>query len=379
MNHNKTGSASFLQRYRIDLHVINLARTALRQVLGLRVAPLTRTNPRLCLIASNRNHVNIFQQSAAVLKQRGLDVVFATIEGHADQPLAASALKSLEWPYIDISQLLQQAVPGDVVCVGNDWGPKRLVKVLDQLKTRGIKLIGVVEGARFAFPRQYTRVDEILCWGPSGGVLLQKPLRIVGSPIIEKAARLKRARADRPRVLINYKFSYGAEDHGFVWGAAAIAAAKLIDSEYVLSTHPASQGVPADVQISHEPFSALLASATLLVTRSSTVIYEALAAGVSVIYFPLTDEKRAEFADPKGAFPTAESAEELLALTKTHAAAPQFDSGRAAAFLDWHVSIDPARAAVERLADALADIVSVASGSQFPHIPSQRVQIEASC
>jgi hypothetical protein len=313
---------------------------------------------RLTFLAHNRNHVNLFSPAAARLSAEGVDVAFATIADHPDRAPAAAALAKLPFPHIDIAELERRAKPGDIVVVGNDWGPRAVARSLERMQKRGAHLVGVIEGARFAFPKQYVRVDEVLVWGPSGQAAFAKPTRVIGSPNIERARFIARNPPERPRALVNYKFAYGAEDEGFTWGAAAVAAASAIDPDYVLSTHPASVGVPEEVHRSHAPFYDLLADATLLITRSSTVIYEALTAGVSVIYFPLPEEKRAEFAEPMGAFATAENAEQLVQLARAHAEQPAFNPAQAAPFLAHHVSIDPAKTADERLALALMEILA---------------------
>jgi hypothetical protein len=303
--------------------------------------------PRLYFVAHNLNHVQVFEEAAGLLRGRGLAISFATVK---DVPGVQRAIDALGYPRMEIGDLARCATSRDVVCFGNDWGPRLVRRALARLKRKRVPVVGVIEGARFSLPSRYSRVDAVLYWGPSGSKLLQRPGRIVGSPIIERASRLQRRVPEHPHVLINYK-----DAPAFEWGRAAIAAAEAIDPAYVFSAHPASKGIPQDVRVSHEPFQKLLSAASLLITRSSTVIYEALAAGVSVLYFPLPDDKRVEFGDPRGAFQTAENAADLLRLARAHAADPRFDHSTASAFLDWHVSIDPLRPAAERLAEALAD------------------------
>jgi hypothetical protein len=329
---------------------------------ALRRPPECQSPPRLFFVSHNLNHVNLFEEAAGLLRGRGVAISFVTVK---DNRGAQRAIDALGYPRMDIGELARCAAARDVVCAGNDWGPKRLRRALARLKRKSVTLVGVIEGARFSRPNRYIRVDEVLYWGPSGSKLLERPGRIVGSPIIESASRLHRHAPDYPHVLINYK---SPDDPAFEWGRAAIAAAQAIDAAYVLSAHPASKGIPQDVRVSHEPFQKLLSTASLLITRSSTVIYEALAAGVSVLYFPLPDEERVEFGDPRGAFRTAENAADLLRLARDYATAPRFDRSAVSAFLDWHVSIDPLQPAAERLAEALAGFLAPTFAIEDPRI-----------
>ncbi len=313
--------------------------------------------PRCFFVIHNKNHVTIFRDIERKLTALGVSVFFVSIGGHrhAQQAISAARVAGLE--PIDVAQMGRAACAGDVICVGNDWGPKRLLHWLARVQKRGVPLIGIVEGARFSLPGLYKRVDILLCWGPSGLEIGARSAEIVGSPVIEHARQRLQKKHDRPRVLINYKFSGTEEDKGFAWGAAAIEAARIIDPDFVISAHPSSRGVPADVQVSAEPFLQLLGNSTIVITKASTVIYEALAAGVSVLYFPHGDEKNAEFGDPLGAFAVANGRQELIQRAKDYARQPMFMEREARAFLDRHVSVEPDRPANDRIVAALIAVM----------------------
>jgi hypothetical protein len=336
----------------------------MREMLGAAVmgpgrgVPAADGRARVFFVVHNKNHMTIFSTFAPLLEAQGRAVHFATLGGHRHEGQALAAISAGGRPAIDIGEVARLATPNDIICLGNDWGPRRLLRILDQLKARGVPLAAVVEGARFGLPRLYKHVDNLLCWGPSGLEIGARGAQISGSPTIEKAARLPRKVHDRPKVLVNYKFSGTAEDEGFVWGAAAIAAARAIDPDFVLTTHPSSRGVPAGIRVSHAPFHSLLQDATIIITKASTVVYEALAAGVAVLYFPAADEVRAEFGEPHGAFETGDTPASLLAAAQRYAANPVFPASAAQAFLDRHVAIDPQRPAAIRIASALIDIMA---------------------
>ncbi len=321
---------------------------------------------RIFFVIHNKNHMTIFNGFAHLLEQRGFSVFFVTIGGHRHQSQAIAAVNVAGRTHIDVGEMGRMATPGDAICAGNDWGPKRLISWLDRLKARGVPLIGVVEGARFGLPRLYKRVDELLCWGASGLEIGARAARVTGSPVIEAAAQPPRPTSARPRVLVNYKFSGTAEDEGFVWGAAALAAAREIDPDFIVTTHPSSRGVLDDVKVSHAPFSQLLAQSTLVITKASTVIYEALAGGVAVLYFPAKDEVMAEFGEPLGAFEIAANAQELIGKARQYAAEPAFRAKAAQDFLSQHVSIDPAFSANQRIVEAIADIVQTRAQRDEP-------------
>jgi hypothetical protein len=307
--------------------------------------------PRLFLVAHNRNHIGIFTDTARLIEADDHPVTFVVVEGNPDFEAAQKALGDLSFPFVTSEDLARLATARDVVVVGNDWGPKHFIRKLERLRRNGVPVIGIVEGARFAYPRHWERVDDLLVWGQSGIDTLPGRKHIVGSPAIEKAQKTERTPPARPHVIVNYKFMKGAKDEGPVWAGDCAAAAAPIDPDYVISAHPFNVAELSGLNVTHAPFSKLLDEATLLITRSSTVIYEALAARVSVIYYPLPDERRAEFGEPMGAFRTANNAAELAEHVRAHGADPAFNDATARAFLERHVSFDPNKSAPQRMAD----------------------------
>ncbi len=312
-----------------------------------------RGAPTVNFFVHNRAHVEIFAGAARLLADAGRRVRFAGSPTLATFEAARAEAARLGFPPVALDDLAAGAAPGDLLCLANDWGPAPLRRALPRLRARGVRLIGVVEGCRFARPMHYRRVDEILCWGPSGPDLLPRPCRIVGSPVIERARAA--GRGGEVRAVINYKFAYGVEDLDFAWGRAAEDAALAIDPGVVFSVHPASRPPQPSANVTKAPIRDLLSEAAVLISRPSTVVYQALAAGVPVLLFPTPEEDPGEFADPAGAFETARAAPDLLARAEAFAAAPRFPAA-AAAFLARHVSFDPARSADQRIAAALADL-----------------------
>lgn len=306
--------------------------------------------PRLFVVAHNRNHVVIFGDMAQRVRDSGHLVQFAVVEDHPDREAAAKAAGERGFGVIETSELERTVTARDIVLVGCDWGPKPFVAKIERIRRRGVGLIGAVEGARFAYPKHYERVDDLLVWGQSGLDTLPGRKHVVGSPAIERARKPDRAPPMKSHVLINYKFTKGAKNEGPAWARACAAAATAIDPDYVLSAHPSNVADLAGLNVSHAPFTTLLETATLLITRSSTVIYEALAGRVSVIYFPIEGERRAEFGDAMGAFKTAENADDVARFAQEHAANPGFDAEAADAFLARHIDFDPERTAPERMA-----------------------------
>ena len=240
---------------------------------------------------------------------------------------------------------------------GNDWAPPAFRRHLVRRRAAGARMLAMVEGCSFAKPGRYDLADEVLVWGPSGREAFAQPTREVGCPVIERMAeRGRRFRMfGRRNAVINYKFTYrdSGADADFKWLAAAMAAARAMGLEPVVSAHPATTNLPENAALSDVAVEDLLRDAGALITRGSTVLYQALAIDVPTILFAAPGDDLFELAEPLGDFAVARNEDELLA----EARALKFRRRRRTAdgpFLRRHVSRDPAVASVDRIAAAVA-------------------------
>ena len=319
-----------------------------------------RGKPGVFLVVHNPSHVALFRD--VLIRLAELDIAFtvATIDDHFNQAAAVTALQKAGLAWIPLSQIDRRIQAGDVLCVANDWGPRELVKLMSRLRRRGVRLVGVIEGAQFSLHPRYRRVDEILGWGPSAKTVFDVPVHIVGSPKIEAATQLQINREAIPSVLINFRSKRREQEDGAVWVENAVGAAREVFGNCLLSVHPGSVDQPEYEERRPGPILSHFPSATVLITRASTLIYEALAAKLPVIYCPFPDDKRAEFVHPLGAYPVAESREELIAAlsdVKT-GRGPTYDGSK---FLEWHVSMEPQTSAAVRIANALGEMCNAKS------------------
>ena len=99
----------------------------------------------------------------------------------------------------------------------------------------------------------------------------------------------------KPRVMINCNFTYGIhEDERETWVRAVVKSCMKLGIDYFISQHPRDKGSfpdcvvrPSHAGVVHDH----LGDATILVTRFSTLIYEAMIMGRRVVYFNPFGEK----------------------------------------------------------------------------------------
>ncbi len=317
-----------------------------------------RPRSRFRFVVHNRNHVRLFAGAAALLADDGYECAFVTLEDIHPREGASETLARYGLSAITLAEAEPQIVHGDIVVVGNDWAPKALGTLLESRGERGFRAVGYVDGCRMAAPIKYRRVDHVLGWGPASREMFPAPVTVVGNSQIEKWARQAPRFADPPFAVVNYKFLYHRRAGRAEWTDSVLGACRACGLAARVSRHPSDPDDP--LGLPSEPLDDLLRDGALLITRPSTAIYEAMSAGKPVVFFPRPDEDLGEFADPLGAFDIAAAPEELPHLIRRALAERRSYPARCRAFLERHVSIDPARPASARMADALATLAEAA-------------------
>lgn len=310
--------------------------------------------------AHNDNHLGLFGGAAARIAAEGVDSRIVSVADPQRRGDISAAVAALGLPCGVFGEEPADAEPGagDIMVVGNDWGPRPFPQYVDERRAAGARVLGVVEGCRFAKPGRYGRVDEVLVWGPSGRAAFSRPTRDIGCPLIERMIPAPPRAA--PIAVINYKFTYGDRDADadFRWLDGAREAARALGLAPVISAHPATMRLPDNAELSGERVEDLLRGAGLLITRASTVLYQALAIDVPVILFALPEDELFEMAEPLGDYQIATDRDGLSACAARLSAGPAPRATAQGAFLARHVSRDPHMSSVDRMARAIASSLS---------------------
>jgi hypothetical protein len=300
-------------------------------------------------LVHNRNHVRLFAPVAQALREAGKSVQFVHLQEIQKLPGAPGGLQEMGLAAIPVSQLFEALSSGATVIVGNDWSPRPLKDILLRARVVGTRLVGIVDGCRFGMPPRYRLVDEVLAWGPSSKRQMNREVNVVGSPAIERAAADRSWFEEPPIAAINYKFAYAFEgtQHKDNWVSDVLAACRKAGIAAAVSQHPGNPEALPGLWFSD--IDDLLRRASVLISRSSTVVYEALARGKPVVLYPYPDEKLCEFAAPMGAFEIAGSTPELPAMIQRALRRIPEQANFGARFLARHVEIGPNGQATQRI------------------------------
>jgi len=316
---------------------------------------MSGTQGRFYFALLARSHLRMYSGAVDQLRSEGFDCRFVNLDDEFTLKSAGPALQAAGQSSIPLTVAKEELEAGDILVVSNDWVPPALVELLNSRKQRGIVAVGCIDGCRFAKDNNYRNVDHVLGWGPSCLKHYPQTGIVVGSPEIESMWQDRPRFAVPPFAAVNYKFTYhrqGGRDH---WTDIVTKACEEVGIASRLSRHPADTSAAA-LKLKSEELSDLLRDCSLLISRPSTAIYQAQAAGKPVVFLPMPKEELVEFAEPMGAYETPKSVPDLARMIRQALAERSSYRERCRAFFEHHVSIDPKRPATERMAAALRDI-----------------------
>ena len=361
----------------------------------------------------NRNHVRLLVPVAERLRAQGCMATLVDLEAWQPREGAVPELQRLGLSFASIEDFAKSPPSHGVFVLANDWAPVALVDFLDRLKRDSIRLVGVIDGCRFALPDRYTKVDYVLGWGPSSRICFKQTVIVTGSPTIEAARARQVCYSVPPLVAVNYKFTYDHIGSARYWAASVMRACENAGLPFVFSAHPSNRvaapagpnyidraiywgasamracekvGVPAKYWLTSvmracekaglpsmlsarpsnraaasvpiESIDTLLDKASVLVTRPSTVAYEAMARGTPVVLFPMRGEPLAEFEQPMGAFEVTWDVDALPDLISSAVRARDGYTSRCRKFLEYHVELGTQGIALARIVMALTKIAA---------------------
>lgn len=286
--------------------------------------------PRVNLVSHASFHLDELLPIAEGLAARGLRPRLLLVEAtagalkwarsqHRRYRRSLTHLASLGYePQSRRSLASDEIDPTDALVVMNDWGPCR--ELVDATRAAGGVSFGKIEGAQDFDDvdtgrerHAYRAVDVVLCQGPNDfDGMAGADREVVGNSRLEALlAGPVRSTASGPAI-INSNFSYGQlREHRNAWLHSAYDACSSADLGYKVSRHPADLGFIPPLRTTRIRIEQAILSAPVLISRFSTVCFEALAQGVPLAYFNPHGERARPFAEPMGAYEILDSEAEL--------------------------------------------------------------------
>ena len=210
----------------------------------------------------------------------------------------------------------------DAFVAMNDWGPPsrdmyhlaRVREVPSFAKVEGVQDFTDVDTGRIRLP--YLAADHVLVQGSNDiAALDRRHLHTVGNANMETAWNEGPGAVERNgEVVINSNFTYGVLlDARDAFLTQAIESILALDLTPVISQHPVDRPLPQKFRQyrTDRSMSSMLPSAEAIITRFSTVPFEAIAYGTPFVYFNPHFEKVPTFATPDPAFDHVHTEDDL--------------------------------------------------------------------
>ena len=241
-----------------------------------------------------------------------------------------------------------------------DWAG--YAPLVEAAKEAGIPTFAKVEGAQDfddvdtnEARRPYRTADHILCQGQNDYDALKGMKRtIVGSTRLERLLWAPPANPQTELAVINLNFTYGVlTEARQLWLKTALEGCESAAIPYVISVHPAERARNPHPNTTSISASRLLRHASVLISRFSTLPFEAMARGVAFVYHNPHGERVATFSRPEGVYPVTINSEELASAVRS--VPPPGDEVRKMSepFLTRQVSIHRAGNSESRSADVV--------------------------
>jgi len=218
--------------------------------------------------------------------------------------------------FVHYSPGLLHDIGPSIVILGNDWGREERQIVLEA-RILKIPSVCIQEGVILLNNDELLNADFIFVQGAEILKHLQRDgLIITGNPKYDDLKGLSFPSAER--VMINCNFTYGIfEEVREQWVNDARNACAALNLDYFISRHPRDRGVfPTDYPIIESnafKIKQQLENSSIVITRYSTVIYEALMAGRDIIYYnPHKENYKLLQGDNSGVFFEAKNLKELI-------------------------------------------------------------------
>lgn len=186
----------------------------------------------------------------------------------------------------------------------------------------GVPTVGFYEGInddwnldRTMARLPYRSLDYLLLPGVyQSGFYQDRKVHVVGLPNVRSRIARPYIKPVNERAIINVNFTYGVlEERRNEYVESAVAACEEAGLDYIITQHPADKGDLSRYKVGTKSVYDLLEEGSVLISRFSTTILEALAMGRPAIYHNPIGERVPKFKAPLGAFSVTDSQSSLAA------------------------------------------------------------------
>ena len=315
--------------------------------------------PRITFLVSSDTHADFITRIAAHFK--AVQYIIPGLTFKDDGAARALAEKKLEYVEIGYNDReckeLEDFAPDFIFC-GADW-TSEFIALSGMAKKLSIPVISLQEGPQdwhmrflqrihgksvLKVPNHYRNSDVLFSQGAvTLNYIRPKYAAVTGNPKI--AAIVENPLPPKPLALINCNFTYIAtkppyEDSRQWWLEDVISACKEAKIDYFISQHPRDEAKIEDPNVIKSSASVVkeqILKASIIISRFSSIPYEALAQGREAVYYNPHREPMLSFSeDIDGAVKLASDKTGLVDILREHKNAGHFDTEAVNRYLSKH-------------------------------------------
>lgn len=232
-----------------------------------------------------------------------------------------------------------------------DWEDQFGRPLIYKSQKMGIPTIGLVDGIEdfedtdYAKSRNaYQTVEYVLVTGENDLKFLQNKLEkcfVIGLPKMYHLYHEKVSLPQKHMVVINVNFTYGTfEEARDNWLKEVLEACAILQLDYIIAQHHADHGDLSNYNVSKENIYDTIRKGSIIISRFSTVISEALAMGRKVVYHNPHGEKVKLYKEPHNAYSISHNTKELVEKIKFELGCKVNQRERANMFLQKQFNIN---------------------------------------
>lgn len=305
---------------------------------------------------------------AGELSQKDISACMLDITDHYKDERLQAAFESLgEIPLVKLDQYINGNINYRAMVVMNDWDEKVTRPLINHALSQGKITIGMIEGINDFHDRDvkwsrnaYRTVEYLLLTGDHDKLFFDdKPDKayVIGVPRLDELMKEAPVFPKPPKAVINLNFTYGVlAEKRKQWLKSAIKGCELAGIDYVITQHPADNGLVHKYPVSKDTMYDAIRKGSLVISRFGSIIIEALALGKPVVYHNPHHEKVIKFQDPMGAYSLSDSSETLAKAIQYELSLEVDYRQRANAFLEHHCAINQAKQPAISAAEAIEKI-----------------------
>jgi len=298
-----------------------------------------------------------------------IDPVFVYLDYYHNEG-AKQEMESLNLKYIPFTHDILEKEEPDALVVMNDW-EKNINALIKKAKHFGIPTVGIVEGVQDFFDTHYfhLRIERIrhpymwvehpfLMGEYDRKFIINKNAFVTGHMRFDSRWNEVPKFPSKPLVLINSNFTYGRYTaQQDMWLQQAFTACEELGVDYAVSVHHADKKDFSGINVYKGPLMDALREGSMLISRFSTTLIEAMVIGKPVVYHNPHGELMDTFQEPMKAFETTANVEELKkAINKNLKFKGDFRN-KFSAFLNHHVHVEDGKSAAEITASRLHQLM----------------------